>query len=156
MEEIKPAVNTTVPAAAPTDDAESRVAALEAEKAKLLEENGNWKAAALKYKKDAKEDVVLDDDEKMRKIAQEAVSESRLAEITREQDSIIKQALKENKELRLARSNPNTPPAAIGSHSESAPVRDTLITPDQLAALKAKGWNDKDIERYKKNLQGRV
>ncbi len=135
------------------DDAETRIAALEAEKAKLIEEGSNWKIAALKYKKESKEeDEDLDEDDKMVKIAQRAVADSRLAEIAREQDSIIQKALKENRELKLARSKTNEPPAAIGSHNESVAVKDTLVTQDQLTAFKTKGWTDKDIERYKKNL----
>ncbi len=153
MEIEKPAVNTTVPAAAPiVDDAQTRIAALEAEKAKLMEEGANWKVAALKYKKDAKEDVVPDEDDKMRQIVKQEIAESRVAEIMREQDAIIQQALKENKELKLARSKPNDPPAAFGSHSESVPVRDTVVSAEQLNAFKSRGWTDKDIERYKKNL----
>ncbi len=156
MEE-KITVNTTPPAVAETvtpvlSETEIRIAALEAEKAKLVEESANWKVAALKYKKDSKEDDELDEDDKMRKVAQSVISESRLAEIAREQDEIIRQALKENKELKLARSKPNDPVAAVGSHSESTPVKDTLVTQDQLNAFKARGWTDKDIERYKKNL----
>ncbi len=86
-------------------------------------------------------------------VAQKVLADSRLAEIAREQDEIIRKALKENKELKLARSKDTSmPPASTGTHSESAPVRDTSITAEQLAAFKARGWSDKDIERYKKNL----
>ncbi len=156
MDEKKPVDGA--PAAAPTEvtpvvsEAETRIATLEAEKAKLIEESSNWKVAALKYKKSEKEDDDLDEDDKMKKIAQSVISESRLAEITREQDEIIRQALKENRELKLARSKPNDPPAGTGTHTESTPVRDTVITQEQLTAFKARGWDDKTIERYKKNL----
>ena len=163
MDKVENAVNTTEPAAAQTevttvvDDNEARIKALEAEKAKLIEESANWKLAALKAKSKSKasEDFEeLDDDERMEQIARKALAESRLAEIAREQDDIIQKALKENKELKLAHLNKTTtPPASVGTHTESTPVRDTLITPDQMAAFKARGWNDKDIERYKKNLQ---
>jgi len=77
-----------------------------------------------------------------------------LAEIAQEQDALIKKALKENRELKLAQLNKtNTPPASVGTHSEGQMVKDTLVTPDQAAAFKARGWSDKDIEKYKKNLQ---
>ncbi len=149
--EIKPAIDGTPVAA--SDDAETRVAALEAEKSKLIVERENYKVAFLKEKnKGNNEDVVLTDEDKMTQIAQKAISDSRIAEIMREQDDIIKKALKENKELKLARSNAPTPPASVGSHSESTPVRDTTITAEQLAAFKAMKWTEKDIERYKKNL----
>lgn len=156
MDKDKIAVNTPEAAAPQTevvavDDNEAKIAALESEKAKLIEENANWKVAALKYKKG--EDTE-DDEERMTRIAQKALSDSRLAEIAREQDSIIRKALKENRELKLAGLN-KTPvvPAAQGTHSEATPVRDTLVTQEQIAAFKARGWSEKDIERYKKNLQ---
>lgn len=153
MDKDKPAIDV-VPVAAPVvDDIEAKVAALEAEKAKIIVERENYKIAFLKEKNKGNEDVVLDDDERMTQVAQKVLADSRLAEIAREQDEIIRKALKENKELKLARSKTNEPPAAIGSHSESIPVRDTSITAEQLMAFKSRGWTEKDIERYKKNLQ---
>ncbi len=87
-------------------------------------------------------------------MVQEEISKSKIAQIDAEKDRVLKHALKENKELKLAHLNKTTTPnATVGTHSEGATVQDTLITPDQLAALKARGLNDKDIERYKKNLQ---
>ncbi len=150
---ITPAIDE-VPVAAPAvDDVEAKVAALEAEKAKIIVERENYKMAFLKEKNKGNEDVEFDDDERMSKIAQKVLADSRLAEIAREQDEIIRKALKENKELKLARSKTNEPPAAAGSHSESPPVRDTSITAEQLAAFKKMNWTEKDIERYKKNIQ---
>lgn len=148
------AVNTTEPAAAQTvvvDDNEARIASLEAEKAKLTEEAANWKLAALKEKAKKDEGLDSDEDERMASIARRALADSRLAEIAREQDAIITKALKENKELKLAQLNGKQPSAAIGTHSESDTVKDTIVTPEQMAAFKARGWDDKKIERYKKN-----
>lgn len=163
MDEVKPAVNTTPPAAAGTDsatvdDTEAKLSALQTEKAKLEEERDNWKTAAIKFKAKAKEGDLGDDedDARIRAIAQQALADSRLADIAREQDALLRTTLKENKELKLARLNKQEPPAAIGSHSESTPVRDTLVTPDQMAFFKSKNWTDKDIERYKKNLAKRM
>lgn len=139
------------------DDLEARNAALEAEKARLIEEASNYKVAYLKEKSKNKgddEDAGTDGDERLRQITREELANSKIAQIAYEQDQIIKKALKENKELKLAQMNKTGAPAAsIGAHSEAAPVRDTLVTPDQMAAFKARGWNDKDIERYKKNIQ---
>ncbi len=151
----QPAAVVEVPASVPTEDLEAKVSTLEAEKARLIEESANWKLAALQAKQRRKEGLEPeDDDEKLRRITREEIANSRLAEITKEQDAIIKKALKENKELKLANINKtNIPPAAIGTHSESRAVTDTLVTPEQLLAFKARGWTDKDIERYKKNLQ---
>ncbi len=145
------------PAIAPTEDLEAKVASLEAERARLVEETSNWKLAALKAKGKVKEEPVISGDENnvdvLRRIAREELANSRLAEINREQEAINKKALKENKELKLALANRTsvTPSATIGTHNEGKPVTDTLVTPEQIAAFKARGWTDKDIERYKKN-----
>ena len=160
--------NAVIPAAAPeevvastnstaTEDAEARIAALEAEKARLIEESANYKLGMLKAKGKVKEENFEDEDmdDKMRRIASETLANSRLVDIAREQDDIIKRALKENKELKLAQLNKaaGTPAAALGTHSESVAVTDTLVTSDQMSAFKARGWTDKDIERYKNNLR---
>lgn len=165
MAEETKSVNTTQPAETETvvtptipteQDYEAQIQALEKQKADAIVEAANWKVAALKNKK-RKEEPVEDEDETtediMRRIANETLADSKLAEIAREQDEIIKKALKENKELKLAQLNKTgIPPATMGAHSESTPVTDTTVTPEQMAAFKAKGWSDKDIERYKKNL----
>lgn len=137
------------------EDLESRNAALEAERAKLIEEAANYKLAFLKEKKkkEASEDFEDEtEEERIRRITIETLKDSRLAEIAREQDALLKKALKENKELKLATHNRTDIPASIGTHSESVTVKDTLITQEQLNAFKARGWSDKDIERYKRNL----
>ncbi len=163
MDTTKPAVTTpqtaapvTEPAVVSTEDYEAKVTALEAEKARLIEEGANWKLAALKAKGKLKEspDAQETDDEKTRRIMREEIANSRLGQIDAEREALLKKALKENKELKLAQFNrtTTTPSGAIGTHSEGQKVQDTLITPEQLAAFKARGWDDKQIERYKKNL----
>lgn len=146
MDEIKPATEAIAPTIAPEDDTEARFAKLEAEKE-------NYRKAYLKEADRNKNRADENEDEKIDRIVQEKIADSRLAEIAREQDALIQKALKENKELKLAHMNKTTtPPAAIGTHSESAPVRDTSISPDQMAQFKAWGWDDKKIARYKLNL----
>lgn len=152
-EEIK-ATEANVQTIASAEDLETKVAALEAEKAVLLKEveaGANYRIAYLKEKNKPKDED--DDDLKMRRIAQEALADSRLAEIAREQDAIIKKALKENKELKLAQLNRTDIPVTTTTHSESSiTAKDTLVTPQQLASFKVMGWDDNKIERYKKNL----
>lgn len=143
------------------EDYEAKNLALEAEKNRLIEESANYKLAYLKEKnknRDSFDSFEEEDaEDKMRRIAKETLNSSRLAEINREQADIIAKALKENKELKRAQLNkPTTPPQTVGSHSEGIPVTDTLVTPEQMVAFKARGWTDKDIERYKKNLNKQV
>lgn len=137
-------------------DSEAEVSRLEAERNKLIEESANYRLAYLKEKNKNKGGSVIDDEDdedKMRRIAEETLKNSRLAEIEREKDQIIKKSLKENKELKQALMNKQSGiPTYLGTHTESKPVSDTLVTPEQMTAFKSRGWSDKDIERYKKNL----
>lgn len=131
------------------EDAEARFTQLEAEKE-------NYRKAYLKEatkNKSKEENLDEDDEDKMRRIAAETLANSRIAEIAREQDDIIKRALKENKELKLASLNKTTVVAAQGAHSESTAVQDTSITPEQMTQFKKMGWGDKEIERYKQNMR---
>lgn len=162
MEEKKPAVNTTDSAAnqvtttATVEDYEAKVASLEAEKAKLVEETANWKLAALKAKNKAKDEgTVEDEDEKVRRIAQEVVANSKLVQLDTEKDALIKKALKENKELKLALSGKNLSPASVGNHTEGQQVADSNFSPELLKSIKLNhpDWTDKDIERWKKNYR---
>ncbi len=162
------AIEANAPAIAPkegtevivptTDDLEAKITALEEEKqrfAKEIEENANYKLAYLKAKGKSTDDLDLEEteEERIARIIDQRIANSRIAEINKEKDEIIKKALKENKELKLAYTNKSVGvPTGAGSHNESIPVRDTLVTPSQLEAFKARGWTDKDIERYKKNL----
>ena len=99
MEETK-AIEASVESIATqeVEDNEAKVLALEAEKNRLIEESANYKLAYLKEKK-KKESVVEDEDEddRMRRIAQETLAESRLAEIARERDAISKKPSRKTK-----------------------------------------------------------
>jgi hypothetical protein len=161
MDDTKPAVNTTEPAAVqetviPTvqtqEDYEAKIAALDADKAKAIEEAANWKVAALKNKGKLP-DTDESEEERIARIVAEKLSTNKVEAIDTEKDALLKKMAKENKELKLANLNKtNMPPASIGSHSEAQPVKDTVITQEQLDAFKKRGWTEKDIERYKKNL----
>jgi len=138
------------------EDAEAKIAALEDEKATILEREANYKIAYLKEKKKNEGNIDHDetDDERIRRITREELANSRLAQIDNEKEALLKKTLKDNKELRLALGNkPTNTATGAGGHTEQPVVTDTLVTPEQLSAFKAKGWSDKDIERYKKNLQ---
>ncbi len=43
--------------------------------------------------------------------------------------------------------------SGLGSSTEGQEVKDNILSADQLKELKAKGWNDAKIERFKKNLR---
>jgi len=123
---------------------------LEQKVAKLEEEKANYQAAYLKERAKNHEDE--SDEEKFRRIAREELQSSHILELDKQKDEIIRKALKENKELKLAQLNKTDIPASTTVHSEGQAVSDTLITPDQLAQFKAMGKSDKWIENYKRNL----
>jgi len=94
------------------------------------------------------------EEERTRRIIKEELAQSKIQQIDTEKEMLLKKLARENKELKLANLNKTgTPVATVGTHSEGTPVTDTSVTPEQLAAFKAKGWTDKDIERYKGNLR---
>lgn len=139
---------------ASTEDAEAKVAALEAEKATILEREANYKLAYLKEKK-KNESIDPDEteDERIRRITREEIATKEVSRIDTEKESLLVKLAKENKELKLAQLNRTDSPASVGTHTESISVVSTLVTPEQIQAFKARGWTEKDIERYKKNLQ---
>ena len=137
-------------------DAGARIAELEAEKAKLATERDNYRIGMLKAK--GKTPVVLDEDEgeddKIRRISSETLADSRLADIARELDSIIKKALIENKELKMALKNkPSTIAVSTGSESTQAVATSGILSKEDIDIAKARGWSDKKIELLKKNIQ---
>lgn len=150
------ATGTTVAPTVAEEDAEAKIARLEAEKERITLERDNYKTGLLKAKGKLLADssnLELTDDDRLRTIAREELANSELARIAEEQDGIIKATLKENKELKLALGSKTTVPVAVGSHTESTVVRtDNLISSDQMAKFKAQGKDDKWIEAYKRNL----
>lgn len=137
------------------DDAETRIAELETEKAAILEREANYKVAYLKEVEKNKNLNTADESEedRIRRITREEMAQSQIAKIDAEKEDLLKKTLKENKELKLAIQNKPAGASASGSSNENQVVTSTVISPEQLAAFKARGWTDKDIERYKKNLQ---
>ena len=138
------------------DEAEATIKALEAEKNAILEREANYKLAYLKEKKknDDLNNPDETDDERVRRITREELANARLGEIDKEKEALLQKTLKENKELRLANQNkPANSSTGAGGSTEQPIVVSTVVTPEQIAAFKARGWTEKDIERYKKNLQ---
>lgn len=160
MDENKDAIKTNVETVATpekvivsTDDNEARIAALEDEKATLIRNEATYKIAYLKEKsKNREPDPDESEDDRIRRITREELANTRISQIDKEKEELFNKTLKENKELKLAQLNKTDIPASTTTHSEGQKVTDTLVTPEQMLAFKAKGWTDKDIERYKKNL----
>jgi hypothetical protein len=137
-------------------EAEAKIIALEKEKNEILEREANYKMAYLKEKKkneSAGNDEDETEEERVRRIVREEQARDRVAVIDAEKEALLKKTLAENKELKLAIQNkPSASSTGSGGSTEQPLVVSTIITPEQLTAFKARGWTDKDIERYKKNL----
>lgn len=136
-------------------EAEKRIKELEDEKAAVLVREANYKAAYLKEKRKNETTGEIEEtpEELARRVTREELANAQIGRIDAERETVYQQTLKENRELKLAQMNKTTVATAPGSHTESRPVSDTLVTPEQIEAFKRMNWSDKDIERYKKNLQ---
>lgn len=160
MDKDKTTTETNVPPIVTEDsasDAETRIADLEKEKVKLVGERANYQIAYLKEKEknknkgsESSEDF---EEEKLRRIVREETANSRIAQIDTEKDTLVKNLLKENKELKLAHLNKTSVSSTRSSSTETSGVRDTMVTPEQEQYFRNNlKWTDKDIETYKKRL----
>ena len=143
-------------------DAETLLAEKEKEIAKISTERDNYRKGLLKAKGKLPEEHQSDADEPeeqealMRRIVREEMLTTREAQLQAEKDDIIKKTLKRNKELELALKNRTgvTSTSGQGSNQEKPEGKlDNTFSNDQLANLKAKGWSDEKIEKFKKNLK---
>jgi hypothetical protein len=139
---------------------------LEAELTKLREENvrlstdrENYRKGMLKAKGklQEEEDEVLPQPqlaETIEKIVSEKLLATQESQNLIKQEELVKKALKENRELKLALANrSNLDNSGSGSGGGDIPaVKENFLAPAQIQALKARGWDDKKIELFKKNM----
>ncbi len=151
----------TAPAQSTEVDYEAILTEKDAEIAKIREEKENYRKGLLKAKGKIPEDYQPDTDEpedqdsRTRRIVQETLLQTREAQLNVEKDQALKAILKRNKELETALKNRGQVTSSTGEGSnQDKPEgkRDNTLSNDQLNALKAKGWDDKKIEEFKKNL----
>lgn len=139
-------------------DYEAMLNEKDVELAKLREEKENYRKGLLKAKGKLPEDddkSSNDEDDKFRRIVREEMLTSREAQIQSEKDALIIASAKKVKELTLALKNRQqiTNTSAPGSNQEKGEVKtDNFFSSEQINSLKAKGWSDKKIEEFKKNL----
>lgn len=141
---------------APEVDYAAVIAAKDAELEKTRQDRDNYRKGLLKAKGKYEEQDEPDEsqEEMFRRIAREEFAATREAQLISEKDSLIKQALKENAELKTAIRNRSNMVSAAGSAGpENEPMIDNFFSSEQLAYFKEKGWDKAKIERYKKNLQ---
>lgn len=125
---------------------------------KLSAEKENYRKGMLKAKgkvtKEEEEDEEEDLDTKVSRLVQEKLLDTQIQVAQQEKDTLLKNALARNKELETAIKNRSQiATAGSGSSSESKfTVKDNTLSEEKLAKLKAMGWDDKKITRYKETL----
>lgn len=123
--------------------AEALKAGLEREK-QLAIERDNYKEGMLKAKGKLKSDETEEDEgaDKKGKDSSELVD-------------VVKELLKQNQEITVAAINRSqiATSGQGGSSEAKVEVSDNLLSAAQLKDLKARGWDDKKIARFKQNLQ---
>lgn len=125
--------------------------------AKAEEAARNYKTAALKYKKAAKDEPagaeITDQVELFRQIAREEQANSTVEQERKSLEDLNLKMARELREAKLALANKATStPASQASGASDLKPADNTFSPEKLAALKARGWDDKKIEMFKKNL----
>ena len=145
-EEVKKETAAASPAG--VDLAETLMVTLD-KLAKSNEERDNYKEGMLKAKGKIK-DEADEDEEKDTEVQPAKVAATESSEII----GIAKQLIKRNQELETAMLNKSQiANTAQGGSSESVfKVGDNMLSEAQIGALKAKGWGDKKISRFKENL----
>lgn len=141
-------------------DFESVLLKKDAEISEIRKEKENYRRA---YLKRAKTDELPEDDlssgesldTKIDRAVQEKLLASKEAQAVAEKDALISSMAKRNKELTLALKNRTqiNDGTGTGSNQEMPESRkDNILSDDQIKDLKSRGWDDKKIETYKKNL----
>jgi hypothetical protein len=153
---------TVVAPSATEVDYEAVIADKDAELAQVRTERENYRKGMLKAKGKLPEEEELDSStpEGMESLVDRKVQEKFLstkeAQLQSEKDAALKAVLKRNKELEVALRNRGqiTSVSGQGSNQEKPEGKiDNYLSNEQVNALKAKGWDDKKIEAFKKNAQ---
>jgi hypothetical protein len=147
----------------PEVDYAAIIEAKDAELAKLAEEKENYRKGLLKAKgKLPVDDYSVDnvdetEDEKINRIVDQRLLQTKESQLKAEKDLALTNIIKRNKELEIALKN-RQQISAISTGSNSEKVQsdiktDNFFSPEQIQALKAKGYDDKKIEALKANVK---
>lgn len=131
------------------EDYAARIAELESENARLENDRNNYRKAALvaKGRIEPDEDESPDLDTLIQQKVEAAMFDTKKAVIEQEKESLLQKALRENEELRKAASNRGQVSIAsgAGSNMDKPEVRENYWSPEQEAALKAKGLDPQKV-----------
>jgi hypothetical protein len=95
------------------------------------------------------------DDERIARLVLEKLAEDQRTNSDSEIKKLVPQILRRNKELETAmqaKQAAGTTAAGGGSTDTTPKPSDNMLSDAQMTALKARGWDDKKISRFKENL----
>jgi hypothetical protein len=142
-------------------DYEAQLAAKDAEIAKAKEISENYRKGMLKAKGKlpVEEETYGGEEEKPDIAAMVAdqvkyqLAQSTEAKLLAEKDALAKGLAQKVKELTITLKNKDQSAASgQGGNTEGREVGDNFFSAEQLATLKAKGWDDKKIAKLKENM----
>lgn len=142
-------------------DYEAVLAQKDAELAQVRTERENYRKGMLKAKGKLPEENYQDNDssetqeEMVRRVTREEILTTKEAQLQAEKDATQKAAMKRIKELEVALKNRGQISQSSGEGSnQDKPEgkKDNYFSNEQIAALRAKGYDDKKIETLKKNM----
>ncbi len=138
------------------DLAEALNSALErAEKAEKDRDNYRDGMLSAKGKKQTAVEDETDED-KIARLVLEKLAENERTNSDSDVKKLVPQLIRRNKELELAMQAKNaagTTAAGGGSTDTTPKPSDNMLSEAQMQGLKARGWDDKKIARFKANLQ---
>ncbi len=149
-----------VPAGEPSDiDYQKEYQTLLEEQLKTAEERDNYKKGLLKAKGKLPDDELEEEDDRIRRIVADTIASTKSAQIEQAKEELIRKTLADNAELKKALANKEQIPTTTpGSSVDNPPFKtnDQLLSKEQIAYFKSKGWSDKKIEEYKQNYAKRL
>ena len=154
----QPKTETTSTQVSPEVDYETELARKDAELLQIRKEKDNYKKAYLKEAgalPDEENDTPPADwKEQARRIAREEYLSTKEAELQSQKDALVTASAKKIKELTLALRNRSqvTSTSGQGSNEDKPEVKIEYFSSEQIAALKARGFDDKKLEELKKNM----
>jgi len=161
---VQPAVETPAPSAAPApqDDLVAQLAAKDNEIKRLAEEKENYRLGLLKAKGKIPDDQSgLDDqqlsvDSKIQKAVQDALYSEKEKKLMAEKEAILQQALKENREMKVALGNKQgITTTGDGTSSDNKTTTPQFFSDEQIKDLKSRGWSDEKIKTAAENIQAK-
>lgn len=131
----------------------TEIQSVTAEKEKALKDKDIYKKGLLglkgKLPDDETEGSISD---LIDKKVEEKLYIKREAELRARESDLVKQALAKNKELALALKNNKISMGTTSSSEGMQSNNDNVLSPEQIAELKSRGWDEKKIAAFKKNL----